>query len=608
MRPVTTIRLLASLLLFFWSAAAFAQQSDLLQPEQAFRFSVERGEGNETVLNWQIADGYYLYRDHLAARDASSGGDVRLQAEAGVVQTDDPNFGPSEVYFSQAVARLGTDAPDKVTVTYQGCKKDSICYPPLTLTIDTQTLQFSEPVVGFGAVAATDKTNAARPAEAGNGIQLAQDAQGGGMIGSLLASGGVLWVIASFLLFGLLLAFTPCVLPMYPILSATLAREGEALTARRGFVLSFAYVFAMALAFGVLGIAAAWSGQNLQIVLQSPYAVGAVAILFAVLATSMFGLFELQLPSSWVNRVAGVKTGSRGSIGGAAAMGFVSALIVGPCVTAPLAAALLYIAQTGDAWLGAAALFALGFGQGIPLIAFGTMGSRALPRAGAWMVQVKYVFGFVFLGAAIWMASRLLAPQISLALWAVLLLTAAVFIGVADRLPAEAGAGPRFRKAAGFALSLGGVLLALGAASGGTDPLNPLAHFGLASNRQAQETKELTFAQAASTTALQDSLVAANGKPTLVYFTADWCVTCGVIERNVLPDPDIIAGLDRFQRIKVDLTTLDDANQGLMRDLAVVGPPTMVFFDAKAKELRDTRLVGDVTTETLQTSIARARP
>ncbi|HRP77486.1 MAG TPA: protein-disulfide reductase DsbD [Aquamicrobium sp.] len=597
---MTMFRLLASLLFLLWSLSASAQQADLLQPEEAFRFTVERSQGQDMVLRWKIADGYYLYRDYLLARDAHAGDELALRSEPGIVEADDANFGPSEVYYSSATARLGGDLPAQVAVTYQGCKKDSICYPPQTVTIDTASLRVSEASIGYNPGTPADDAAAQPPS---GGFQLAQDATGGGMVGSLLASGGALWVVASFLAFGLLLAFTPCVLPMYPILSATLAREGEALTARRGFALSSAYVLAMATAFGLLGIVAAWSGQNLQMVLQSPYAVGAVAVLFVVLASSMFGLFELQLPSAWVSRMAGVKAGSRGSVGGAAGMG----LIVGPCVTAPLAAALLYIAQTGDAWLGAAALFALGLGQGIPLIAFGTMGSRALPRAGAWMVQVKYAFGFVFLGAAIWMAGRILPPSATLALWAGLLLTVAVFIGVADRLTPDAPAGPRFRKAAGLAFSLAGTVLAIGAASGGTDPFRPLAHLGANSASRPAAT-EVVFAQARSTPDVERALASADGRPTLLYFTADWCVTCKVIDRDVLPAPDVVADLDGFQRIKVDLTALDEANQGLMRDLAVVGPPTMIFFDRNAAEASGTRLVGDVTADTLQMSIARTRP
>ncbi len=585
---------LACLFLVILSSAASAQQSNLLRAEDAFRLSAAREDGR-IALRWTIADGYYLYRDQIEAKDAATGGDVPLQTEPGIVEKNDANFGPSEVFYRQATARLDANAPEQVTLSYRGCKKDSICYPPVTVKMDTRALHISAPMKGFGLA---DEPQASET----QSFQLAEGAQSGGMVASLLAAGGAFWVIGSFLVFGLLLAFTPCVLPMYPILSATLARQGEKLTAKRGLVLSSAYVLAMALAFAMLGVVAAWSGRNLQVVLQSPYAVAAVAFLFALLAASMFGLFELQLPSRWVNRMAGVGAQSRGFVAGAAAMGFVSALIVGPCVTAPLAAALLYIAQTGDALLGASALFALGLGQGLPLIAFGAIGSRALPRAGVWMEQVKYVFGFVFLGAAIWMASRLLAAQATLALWAALLLTAAIFAGATDHLPGGASSGARFRKAAGLTLALAGVILALGAASGGTDPLRPLAHLAGASQPFADH--ELTFKEAQSTQALKDELAASDGRPSLVYFTADWCVTCRMIERDVLPDPEIAAGLKPFQRIKVDLSRLDDANQELMQKLAVVGPPTMIFFDQHAKERNDSRLVGDVTVDSLRASIA----
>lgn len=599
---------------FMWLAAfvvlaasnvpATAQQANLLHAEDAFRLSVNRGEDGAVSLHWAIADGYYLYRDHLKARDASTGSEVALQTNPGTIESDDPNFGSSEVYYTEAVARLDPASATRVLVTFQGCKKNSICYPPVTQTVDTRSLLISVASVGFGLTpepAATTGENTA----ASSGFQLAQDANGGGMIASLLERGGALWVVGGFLGFGLLLAFTPCVLPMYPILSATLAREGEALTARRGFVLSSAYVLAMAAAFGLLGIVAAWSGQNLQIVLQSPYAVGAVAVLFIALAASTFGLFELQLPTGWVSRIAGIQGGRRGSVIGAGAIGFMSALIVGPCVTAPLAAALLYIAQTGNAALGATALFAFGLGQGLPLIALGTMGSRALPKAGAWMVHVKHVFGFVFIATAIWMASRILPPPATLALWAMLLLGAAVFVGLAEPLTREATNGARLRKAASLALSLGAGILAIGAASGATDPLRPLAHFA-GERTGSNASSELTFAHANSVAKLKQDLSAAGGRSTLVYFTADWCVTCGAIERDVLPARDAIAGLQGFQRIKVDLSTLDQDNQALMRELAVVGPPTMIFFNAQAHEIPNSRLVGDVTAESLKASMALA--
>jgi len=275
------LRLITSLFVALWSLSAAAQQQDLLQAEEAFRLAVERGNNETIEMRWQIEDGYYLYRDHLEAKNPATGETVTLHTDPGIVEAEDANFGPSEVYYLEAVAWLGADAPGEVAITYQGCKKDSICYPPMTVALDTGSLQLSEPVVGFGIAAPSSPS--AKNTEIG-GFTLADETQNGGMIGSLLASGGALWVIASFLIFGLLLAFTPCVLPMYPILSATLAREGEALTARRGFVLSSAYVLAMAAACGLLGIVAAWSGQNLQMVLQSPYAISAVAVLFVVLA------------------------------------------------------------------------------------------------------------------------------------------------------------------------------------------------------------------------------------------------------------------------------------------------------------------------------------
>lgn len=600
-----TLRLLASLLFIALSLPAFAQKQ-ALTADDAFQLSVERGEDADVLLRWTIADGYYLYRNHLEANEAATGKAVQLQTDPGTMEAADASFGPSEVYYREVIARLGGDAPQHVAITYQGCKKDSICYPPLTVSLDTQNLRVSKAAIGFNV-----SLTPAASSEAGEKHSFTLAGQVS-VVGSLLASGGALWVIVSFLAFGLLLSLTPCVLPMYPILSAMLAREGEALTPRRGLILSSVYVLAMATAFGMLGIVAAWSGQNLQMAMQSPVIIAAVSVLFVILSLSMFGLFELQLPSTWINRIAGVKTGMRGSLGGAAGMGFLSALIVGPCVTAPLAAALLYIAQTGDAYLGAAALFALGFGQGIPLIALGAFGSKALPRAGLWMVQIKYVFGFVFLGVAIWMASRLLPPEATMALWAILLLTAAIFMGAADRLPTDASAGPRLRKTAGLVLSLGGVILAIGAASGGTDPLRPLAHLRAEAldNQQPEgnvPSTALTFTQAGSTPDIEHALASANGHPTMIYVTADWCVVCKAIERDVLPNADVIAGLNGFQRLKVDLTTLDPANKALMHDLAVIGPPTMIFFNRHAAEADGSRLIGDITTASLQASIAQAR-
>ena len=428
-----------------------------MDPREAFALEVEPQPDGSRLLRWDIAEGYYLYRDYLSA-ETGDGATLPLETEPGITQ-DDPTFGTVEVYFQEAEARIGP-VQGPVRVTYQGCQDGGICYPPVTDTL---------PAIEAAAAPAPAEETVAEQAS-GGGITLAEDS---GLLDGLSARGGPILVLAGFFGFGLLLAFTPCVFPMFPILAGLLAGQDGTVGARRGALLSGVYVLAMAAAFGLLGLIAAWSGQNLQLVLQSPWAVGVVAVIFVALALSMFGLYEMRLPQAWTARLSGVGAGRGGTLGGAAALGFTSALIMGPCVTAPLAGALLYIARTGDAWLGAGALFALGLGQGVPLLIAGTFGARMLPRAGAWMEGVKAAFGVVFLGMAIWLGGRLLPGPAVLALWAALLLGAGVFIGGLDRLEPGSGAAPRLRKTAGLAAILVAVLMGLGAAAGQTSSNSP---------------------------------------------------------------------------------------------------------------------------------------
>jgi thiol:disulfide interchange protein DsbD len=386
------------------------------------------------------------------------------------------------------------------------------------------------------------------------------------------------------------------VFPIYPIVAGTLAREGEKLTAKRGFVLSSTYVFSLALGFAVVGAIAGWSGQNLQMVLQSKWMALALAGIFTLLALSMFGLFQLQLPSSWVSAIS-AKTGQRtGSKRSAAILGFSSVLIVGPCVTAPLAGALLYIAQTANVALGASALFALGIGKGLPLIAFATLGAGTLPRAGAWMEAVKQVFGFGFLATAIFMAAPLLPSGADMVLWALLLFGVAsfAFLKIPDRSVVA--------RTIGTAAFVYGVILMLGVASGGRDPLQPLA--ALVNRDVNHNLAELRFAPVETVSALQEKLDAARGdQPTLVYFTADWCVSCSTVERRVLPDAGVKKALGGYQLIKADVSDLNAGNADLMAKLKVAGPPTMVFFNNASKEPEGTRLVGDVSSATIERSV-----
>ncbi|MDQ2067166.1 protein-disulfide reductase DsbD [Xinfangfangia sp. CPCC 101601] len=398
-------------------------------------------------------------------------------------------------------------------------------------------------------------------------------------------------VLLAFFGFGMALALTPCVFPMVPILAGVLARQGETLTPARGAVLSGSYVLAMAMAFALMGAVAGWSGQNLQMVLQSPWAVGAVAALFVMLALSNFGLFALSLPAAWTARLS--RPGRRGSVGSAATLGFTSALIVGPCVTAPLAGAFLYVAQTGDVVLGAAALFMLGLGQGVPLVIAGTFGASVLPRAGAWMEAVRRLFGMLFLGMAIWLAARILPGPPVLALWGLWLTGAAVLLGALDHSSAQAAPQRQPGRSLGVFALIGAGVMAVGAGLGGDDPLRPLAPLTL-TGQGGSVAAGPDFAPVTSRGTLASALADSPARPTLIYVTADWCVTCKGIERSVLPDPQLGAPLRAMRLLKLDVTDNSPEAQALMRDLAAAGPPTMIFLDAAQREPAGSRLIGTI--------------
>ncbi len=564
-----------------------------LPMDEAFVPAIARQEDGRLTITWSIAEGYYLYRDFLAAEDDGNR-PVALQTEQGTVK-DDPGFGTTEVYYQKASAWIA-NAPQAIRLTYQGCQDGGLCYPPTTRTIDTVAMTIGKPVSGFAFAPTKD----ARPAERTDaGFAIAAD-NGETAVDRLMSGGGLALLLAGFLGFGLLLAFTPCVFPMYPIVAAMLAREGEGLTAGRGLMLASAYVLALASAFGLLGIAAAWSGQNLQIVLQSPVAIGVIAALFLLLALSSFGLFHVKLPAMIGNRLNGGRPRG-GSVSATALLGFSSAFLIGPCVTAPLAGSLLYIARTGDIIVGALALFALGLGKGIPLIIMATIGGKALPRAGAWMESVRHVFGFAFLGTALWLATPLVPDRLLLLPWAVLALAFGIYAGAFDGLRPARGYGVLARLAAVVSV-LWGSLLLVGFGLGASDPLTPLGPLkGAAGVGQATAIQKSDFTKVGSAGALARFLDAATAdkQPSLVYITADWCVTCRTIERSVLTAPDVIAQLNGVRLASLDVSTLDAENDTLMRSLAVVGPPTMIFFGRSKEEVPGTRLVGDVTPASL---------
>ncbi|MBB6486822.1 protein-disulfide reductase DsbD [Rhizobium lusitanum] len=589
----------AILVLLSLCGSAFAVDAPM-RMEDAFKLSVDRS-GPTATFRWEITKGYYLYRDALEA-NTDDGRKLDLQTPSGAMK-DDPGFGSTEVYFDQVAAKLA-NAPVKLKVSFRGCQDGGICYPVRTVQVDGLRMASDDPLAPRPPDATAFKSFTPIPPSAiAETVQKPATPAGAGMVEGILSRGGMALLLASFVGLGMLLAFTPCVFPMYPILAATLGRQGTSLSPERGFFLSVVYVVALAAAFSLFGVLAAWLGQSFQIALQSRTAVGVMVGLFALLAIASFGMVEIQLPAFLRDRLARRQRAPRGTIGSTAVLGFTSALLLGPCVTAPLAGALLYIAKTGDIALGAAALFALGIGKGIPLIVIGTSGAALLPRAGAWMTQVRWLFGFMFLGTAVWYLDRLVEPSVTLGLSAAVLVTVGVCFGAFDTMPPGTGLGRRLVKSGSLLAILYGAFLAFGAASGATSMLQPLKRFGGSVATTSPGLSKASFASVSNEEELRSAL-AKSSKPSLVYFTADWCVSCHVIDRSVLSDPRVAVGLADTHLVIVDLSQMTPAKQKLMTDNDVVGPPTMLFFrsDASAAD----SLVGEISAQDVIDAAAKA--
>lgn len=609
--------------------------AQFLTADEAFVLHTDRQTDGSLRLRWTIADGHYLYRDHTKVK---TDGQVLAATLSSGMEKDDPGFGLVRVWFDRGEAVIGSQAliragnPARVQVTYQGCQDGSVCFPPTTQDIEVPSVPVAsrepaktpepvpqpapmpqpasvnveqampaealEPQTASVALEAPVAAERARP-------EALAEAMPETMIERLERQGGQVWILAAFFGFGLLLAFTPCVFPMYPILAGVIGQGASG--TRRGFFLSVAYVLGLATAFAALGFAAAWSGQNLQMALQSPWAIGIFATVFLVLAASMLGGFDLSLPRWWMDRFNGpTRTGKR-SLFSAGGMGFASALIVGPCVTAPLAGALLYITQTGDVVLGASALFALGLGKGVPLVLFGTAGARFLPRAGVWMNHVKAAFGFIFLIMAWWLLSRILpveAVMVSGALIAFAVAAALIRLGKGGHAALSVPC-----RALAMAAGLWGALLVAGVALGANDPWRPLSPLSAGSSNGTTETGAYPVAAIVEDAASLEAALqraSARGVPAVVYFTADWCVTCRAVERDVLPASEVAQALGRADLIKVDVTSNTDEVRGLMTEYGVVGPPTMVFVGAEGSERTAGRLVGKITREAMLQGIKMA--
>jgi thiol:disulfide interchange protein DsbD len=400
--------------------------------------------------------------------------------------------------------------------------------------------------------------------------------------------------ILAFFVAGLLLAFTPCVFPMVPILSGIIVGQGDRLTTMRAFWLSLVYVLAMAVTYTVAGVLAGLFGQNLQAVFQNPWIISAFVLIFILLALSMFGFYELQLPGRLQTRLAEASNQQKGGqLWGVAVMGFLSALIVGPCVAPPLMAALIVIGSSGDAILGGAALFALSMGMGLPLLVFGVSAGKLVPRAGAWMNAVKAVFGVGLLAIAIWMLERIVSGTVIMLLWGALAVSCGIYLGALERIETGAPGWKRLWKSLGVVLLVLGILEFIGAAAGGDYWLRPLAGFK-ASVTGAPAAEHITFRRVKSVEDLEQSLsqASATGTGTMLDFYADWCVECKRMERNTFPDAGVQALLDGFQLLQTDVTANDGLDRELMKTFDIIGPPAILFFDRNGAEMKAYRLVG----------------
>ncbi|MEE8287541.1 MAG: protein-disulfide reductase DsbD, partial [Gammaproteobacteria bacterium] len=535
---------LAALMDLGQSIGGLIGEVEFLDPDVAYQLRSEVEDVDTIVAHWQIADGYYLYRDKFRFTLAD-GSDVALgnpELPAGKIKNDE-FFGRMEVYYHDVVARVPIERLARgattvaLDVVYQGCADAGLCYPPITKRVNL-TLP-----VSHGTGPSRENADAVRPdAEpaAPAGIELPEQDR----IALSLASGSALLVLVSFFGFGLLLTFTPCVFPMIPILSSIIVGQGGDIDTRKAFALSLTYVLAMAATYTTAGVLAGMFGANLQAAFQNPWILTTFSIVFVLLALSMFGFYDLQIPAGLQARLAGASGRQQGgTFVGVGIMGFLSALIVGPCVAAPLAGALIYIGQSGDAVLGGMALFALSMGMGAPVLLVGTSAGKLLPRVGPWMESIKAVFGVLLLAVAIYLLERLVPEWIALLLWGALLIVTAIYLGALDTLAAESSGWRRFRKGAGLVMLIYGVLLVVGGSGGGNDVWQPLK--GLASGPAGESQEGLVFQRVKGSRGLDAALrvASAQGRPVMLDYYADWCVSCKEMERYTFSDASVQAAL-----------------------------------------------------------------
>jgi thiol:disulfide interchange protein DsbD len=570
-----------------------------LPPEQAFKATVVMSDANTFEVSFRIARGYYMYREQFAFSATPEA--VRLGPAifpSGIVKYDETFAKELETYHDRVSIRVPIEGPTPLppftmTVRSQGCADQGICYPPMDVSYairDGSVTLLAEPAIAGTAQAVppsvTNEDDTSR-------------------IAGALASGNLATIAALFFGLGLLLTFTPCVLPMVPILSSIVV--GEHVSRSRALWVSLAYVAGMAVVYTAIGVAAGLLGEGLSATLQKPWFIGVFATLMVGLALSMFGAYELQLPARWqasLTRAAQRQSG--GQLAGAAAMGAISALIVGPCVTAPLAGVLAYIAQTGNAFIGGSALFAMALGMGVPLVLVGVGAGNLLPRAGRWMENTKRFFGFLLLAVAIWMIALIAPAWVGMLAWGAWLLLGATFFGAFDDLGADAGGVRRLGKGVGVISAIAGTLMLLGLASGGRDPLQPLSHIGVVRD-QAGAAQGAHFERVRTVAELDARIAAATreGRPVMLDFYADWCISCKEMERFTFSDARVQQVLARAVLLQADVTKNNADDKALLKRFELFGPPAILFYGNDGKLLSH-RVIGFQSADKFLESLARA--
>lgn len=567
------------------SLFADSNEEKFLHPDEAFKLNVTAKDSNTLTARFTVTPGYYLYKDRIKfeIKEPASGLINAVDLPAGDIK-DDPNFGQQEVYHHDFVANISlTSAAQDLVLhaRFQGCSEKGLCYAPQLKAINIS-------LSGVEAAPTAPDTNTSP-------VNSSED-----QATSLLKSGQLWLIAAGFFGFGLLLSFTPCVLPMIPILSGIIVGDKKAHKAEtsrlHSFNLSLAYVLGIALSYTIAGIAAGLSGQLLSNALQSPWMLTATALIFVLLSFSMFGFYELRLPSTIEERM--VKTSNKlkgGQFLGVFVMGIISALIVSPCVAAPLAGALLYISQTRDIVLGGVALFALSIGMGMPLLLIGASAGHVLPKAGGWMTAVRNLFGVVMLAVAIFIVSPIIPISMQLLLWSALLIIPAVYLHALDSLPLDSSTGRshpwmRFWKGIGIMLLIVGIAMLIGAVSGAKSPLQPLA--GLSISNQKQIERHLPFVRVKNTAELDARIDTAKGKIVMLDFYADWCTSCKEMELLTFSDPAVQASLKDAVLLQADVTANTPEDLALLQRFNLFGPPGIIFFNRSGQEIKPIRVIG----------------